>query len=65
MKTTFKPFWMVTRKPMKGQGTLTHPKHRHYDEGKAVEEAQRLANLTGQSFVVLEAKTRVNPEHKE
>lgn len=60
-KRTHKQFWMVIRKPMKGEKNNHGTQHRHYTERSALKEAQRLADVTGESFLVLTTTTRINP----
>lgn len=57
----FKPFWMVVRKPMKGQPNGTLARCRHYKEESALKEAQRLANLTGRPFLITHTVGRIDP----
>jgi len=64
MKTTFKDFWMITRKPMRGKNTPTFCSHRHYTEDLAIKEANRLAAKTGEPFVILKTTERVNPPER-
>lgn len=63
MKTTFKEFWMVTKKPMKDRPETqnSHTTYRHYSYEAAKQEAERLSVKTNLSFVILHTIERVNP----
>jgi len=57
-----KKFWMVTRKPMKGEKTHTFTRFRHYSLASARREAQRIATQESRPFVVLEVIERFDPQ---
>lgn len=58
-KRTRLRFWMCR---VDGE---SEPRFRHWDEGEAVKEAERLASLTGKDVFLLEASTFVRPEKLE
>lgn len=63
MKETFKEFWMVTKKPLKGlpETHNSHTTRRHYNYEAAKQEAERLSVKTNLPFVILHTIERVNP----
>ena len=60
-RKTHKRFWMVIRKPMKGENNNHGTGRRHYSERLAIKEAKRLANLTGKPFLILNTTVRIDP----
>lgn len=58
-------FWMVARKPKGKTKDWGNPRRRHYSRKVAEMEARRLANLTGEPFVILACDEVVVPEGAE
>lgn len=58
-------FWMVARKPKGKTKDWGNPRRRHYSRAVAEAEAKRLANLTGESFVILACDEVVVPDGAE
>ena len=62
-KRKYKTFWMVVKKPMKGQNNKSYTSYRHYTKKSALKEAKRLSNLLGRPFLVLQTVERIDPEN--
>lgn len=53
-------FWMVSRKPREGEA-WGNPRKRHSSYASARAEAQRLANQTGEPFLILWTVNEMTP----